>query len=145
MRLRVFVGTVAVLAAIALGSWGARVAAAPSLKWALINLTDTTSIAGAFVTGPVMFVHDDARMARGEPCTTVYRFEPGKGRGEELVSFHCKPRWKKAPGQFTSGVVHSPYGPRVLTEYQFAGDEEAHGVPTKGHQKTSDQGSLKDK
>jgi hypothetical protein len=132
MKQRMFVGAVALLAGIAVGSM-AKVSAAPSLKWALVNLVDATSIAGTFVSGPVMFVHDDAKMARGEPCTGVYRFNPGKGPGEELVSFHCQPRWKKAPDKFISATAPTPSGPRVLTEYQFAGDEEAHGVPLKTH------------
>jgi hypothetical protein len=105
--------------------------AAPAVKWAAVNLTDTTMIAGAFVSGPVVFVHDDERMARGEPCTSVHRYEPGKGAGEELVAFHCTPRWGKAPGKFTKAVTTRPDRPPVMTEYQFAGDEEAHLVPIK--------------
>src|SRR5262245_41879066 len=125
MRLRTFVGAIAVLASIAVGALSTRTAAAPGIKWALFNLTEPTSIAGTLVSGPVMFVHDDERMARGEPCTSVHRFVPGKGPAEELVAFHCKPRWTKAPDTFTSGIHRNPYGPRVLTSYQFAGDEGA--------------------
>jgi simple sugar transport system permease protein len=45
--------------------------------------------------GPVLFTHDMTKMARGEPCTTVYIFEPAtKGPAEEITSFHCIPnRW----------------------------------------------------
>jgi hypothetical protein len=78
-----------------------------------------------------MFEHDDARMARGEPCTRVLRFLPGKGPAEELVAFHCKPRWGQAPDKFKAATDRLPDGMRVLTEYQFAGDDEAHGVPSK--------------
>lgn len=105
--------------------------ATPAVKWAAVNLVDTTMIAGSFVSGPVVFVHDDARMARGEPCTTVHRYEAGKGAGEELVAFHCTPRWGKAPGKFTQAITRKPDGPPVMTEYQFAGDEEAHQIPVK--------------
>ena len=126
MRSRILVGSL-LLIGLAVASTNA----APSVKWAAVNLTDTTMIAGAFVSGPVVFVHDDARMARGEPCTSVHRFVPGKGPGEEIVGFHCRPRWTKAPGRFTAATVAKPDGPRVLTEYQFAGDEEAHGVPAR--------------
>lgn len=107
--------------------------ATPAVKWAAVNVKDTMLIAGTFVSGPVIFVHDDARMARGEPCTSVHRFEPGKGAGEELVSFHCTPRWGKAPARFTAATTPRSDGPPVLTEYQFAGDEEAHLVPRKAH------------
>lgn len=105
--------------------------AAPAVKWAAVNLTDTTMIAGSFVSGPVVFVHDDERMARGEPCTTVHRYVPGQGPGEELVSFHCTPRWGTAPDRFTKVQARRPDGPPVMTEYQFAGDEEAHLIPVK--------------
>ena len=127
MRSRIIVGSL-VLAAVAAAAV-ARTSAEPTLKWANVNLKDTTSIAGAFVSGPVVFVHDDSKMLRGEPCTSVHRLEPGKGPGEEIVAFHCKPRWTKAPGSFTTATTRRPDGPPVMTEYQFAGDEEAHGVP----------------
>ena len=132
MRSRILVGALALLASLAVGS-AVTSAADPIVKWAAFNLVNTTSIAGAFVSGPVVFVHDDAKMARGEPCTGVYRFVPGTGPAEEIVSFHCKPRWGAAPAQFTVATKNDPNGLRVMTEYQFAGDKEAHGVPTKTH------------
>lgn len=129
MTLRSTAATLLVLAG--LGVAVSTVAAAPTVKWAAVNLSDPVSIAGSFISGPVIFVHDDARMARGEPCTSVHRFVPGKGAGEELVAFHCKPRWGKAPAAFTQATTRKPDGPSVMTEYQFAGDEEAHQIPIK--------------
>ncbi len=131
MRSRTIVGSLTCLAILALAYTVSARAAASAVKWALVNMTETTWIAGRFVSGPVMFEHDDARMARGEPCTRVLRFLPGKGPAEELVAFHCKPRWGQAPAQFKAATDRLPDGMRVLTEYQFAGDEEAHGVPSK--------------
>jgi hypothetical protein len=127
MRSRLIVGSLLILGALGFGA--VRVATAPAVKWAAVNLQRTVVIAGSFVSGPVVFVHDDARMARGEPCTSVHRYIPGKGLGEELVAFHCKPRWGKAPKQFVQSTTIKADGPPVLTEYQFAGDEESHGVP----------------
>jgi hypothetical protein len=124
MRSRIFVASLLLAGAVV-----AATNAAPAVKWAVVNLKDTTMIAGAFVTGSVVFVHDDDRMARGEPCTSVHRFVPGQGPGEQIVAFHCKPRWTKAPARFTAATASRPDGPPVLTEYQFAGDEEAHIVP----------------
>jgi hypothetical protein len=128
MRSRIIVGSIVVFGLLTVG-FASRSGADPVTKWAAINLTDTTMIAGTFVSGPVVFVHDDAKMAQGQPCTSVHRYEAGKGVGEELVAFHCKPRWGKAPAQFTQAINTSADGLRVMTEYQFAGDEEAHGVP----------------
>lgn len=130
MRSRILVGSLVMVAGLVTIA-ASRPGAQPAIKWAAVNLVDTTMIAGTFVSGPVVFVHDDARMARGEPCTSVHRFVPGKGAGEELVAFHCKPRWGQAPERFTQAVATKADGPPVMTEYQFAGDEEAHGVPTK--------------
>ena len=127
MRTRYIVGSL-VLLGIALA--GSRTAAQPALKWAIVNLTDATVIAGAFVSGPVVFVHDDAKMARGEPCTSVHEFDAKKGLGKEVVAFHCKPRWTKAPARFTQATATRPDSARVMTEYQFADDTEAHGIPT---------------
>jgi hypothetical protein len=130
MRSRIIVGSLVMFAFVTAVAVS-RTAADPAVKWASINLTDTTLIAGAFVSGPVVFVHDDARMAAGEPCTSVHRFIPGKGVGEELVAFHCKPRWGQAPKRFTQAVTNTPDGLRVMTEYQFAGDGEAHAIPAR--------------
>jgi hypothetical protein len=132
MRSRILVGTLATIIGLSVGLVAVTRAADSVVKSAAINLVDTTSIAGALVSGPVMFIHDDAKMARGEPCTGVYRFEPGRGPAEEIVSFHCKPRWGRAPQRFTKTLVRdATTGMPVLTEYQFAGDAEAHGVPTR--------------
>ena len=129
MRSRIVTGSLVVFAALTIGI-ASRSAADPAVKWAAVNLTDSVLIGGTFVSGPVVFVHDDARMAQGQPCTSVHRYEADKGVGKELVAFHCKPRWGKAPSQFTKAVNITPDGLRIMTEYQFAGDEEAHGIPT---------------
>ena len=119
MRSRILVGALALLASLVVGSAVTGSAADPVMKWAIVNLTETMSIAGSFVSGPVMFVHDDAKMAKGAPSMRVYRFVPGKGLAEEIVSFHCKPRWGTAPGRFTTATNREAHGPR------------AHGVPVR--------------
>ena len=127
MRSRIILGSLFIAAVTAITV--SQSVADPAVKWAAINLRDNTQIAGRFISGPVIFVHDDAKMASGQPCTSVHRYDPGKGAGEELVAFHCKPRWGQAPDSFTQAVTTSPDGVRKMTEYQFAGDKEAHGIP----------------
>ena len=100
---------------------------------AIVFLASPTLIGSTIVQGPVQFTHDEERMSRGEPCTTVRLYEPGKGPLEEVVSFQCIPRKADAPHRFTIRTepnIELGYG-CVLTEYQFAGDSEAHGVPAK--------------
>jgi len=105
--------------------------AAPTRQWAVTWLSKPTLVGGTIVQGPVMFVHDEIAMQRGEPCTRVYLFEPKGGPTEQVAAFHCIPIKRHAPRAFT--ITTRPnseigYG-CVLTEYQFAGDTEAHGVP----------------
>jgi hypothetical protein len=125
------VGAVAVLAVLAVDTVVTSGDAAPRRQWAIAYLAEPTLVGSTIVKGPVIFTHDDARMQRGEPCTTVYLFEPGKGPDEEIVSFHCIPTRRDAVSHFTVRTQPNTtlgYG-CVLTEYQFAGDTEGHRVP----------------
>ena len=132
MRSRILVGVcllVGVLAAGTVATSGDRVAS--TRQWAIVYLAQPTLIGSTIVQGPVLFTHDDAKMARGEPCTSVQLFEPTTGPAEEIVSFHCIPTPRSLADKFTIRTrpnVALGFG-CVLTEYQFAGDTEAHGVP----------------
>ena len=71
MRSRTIVGSLTCLAILALAYTVSARAAAPAVKWALINMTETTWIAGRFVSGPVMFeprrtVHARAQVPAGQ-------------------------------------------------------------------------------
>jgi hypothetical protein len=103
----------------------------PVTKSAIVHLSEPTLIGRHFVMGPVVFEHDDSRMANGEPCTFVYRFDKDKGVTTPITSFHCKPRpGTSAPELFSMVTTRDNVGNCVLQEYQFAGDTEAHRVPT---------------
>jgi len=133
MRSRFFAGVlmfVLVLGAGAVATSGGRVA--PARQWAVVYLTEPTLVGSTIVQGPVLFTHDDAKMARGEPCTTVHLFEPSKGPVEEIAAFHCIPTSRAVVRKFTIRTrPNDDLGLGcVLTEYQFAGDTEGHGVPT---------------
>ena len=45
-------------------------------QWTIVNFADPVLVKGRFVMGPVLIVHDSAKMAKGEPCTTFFRFDP---------------------------------------------------------------------
>jgi hypothetical protein len=131
MRSRLFVTSVLLTALFAVGALasGDRT---PWRQWATVYLSEPTLIGSTIVQGPVLFVHDEGKMARGEPCTSVRLFNPGEGPAETIASFHCIPRPARAPNTFTIKTrpnTELGYG-CVLIEYQFAGDREAHGVPT---------------
>ena len=104
---------------------------APSRQWAIVYLHEPTLIGSTIVQGPVVFVHHEERMARGEPCTTVRLFEPGNGPSEVITEFHCIPMRRAAVHTFTVRTRPNTvdgFG-CVLTEYQFAGNAEGHAVP----------------
>jgi hypothetical protein len=132
VRARMCVGAfllVAVLAPGTVATSGDRVG--PARQWAIAYLTEPTLIGSTFVQGPVLFTHDDAKMARGEPCTSVRLFDPQRGPLEEISAFHCIPTPRRMVSHFTMRTrpnVELGFG-CVLIEYQFAGDTEAHGVP----------------
>jgi hypothetical protein len=133
MRSRILNGMLLVVASMTLSaiSSGDAVSAARRQS-AVVWLKEPTLILSTIVQGPVIFTHDDDKMARGKPCTTVYLWEPGKGRGEEVASFRCIPTARKAAAKFTVRTepnLELGFG-CILTEYQFAGDTEGHGVPS---------------
>ena len=106
-------------------------AGAGGRQWAIVYLAEPTLIGSTIVQGPVLFVHDDAALARGEPCTSVRLFVPEKGPVDEIASFHCVRVARPAARRFTLRTrpnTEAGFG-CVLTEYQFAGDSEGHGVP----------------
>ena len=100
-------------------------------QWSIVNFADPVWVANTVVMGPVLVVHDSEKMARGEACTTFYRFKPGKGPTDEIVSFHCRPRQGTLVETTTFKTVSPEPGCKRLVEYQIGGDAEAHGVPLK--------------
>jgi hypothetical protein len=131
MRTRISAGTLLLAAVLLTGLVANAGAGISPRQWAIVELTQPTLIGSTIVQGPVLFTHDDAKMARGEPCTTVFLFEPGKGPAEEITSFHCIPRSRPVAARFTVRTRPNDelgFG-CILTEYQFAGDAEGHGVP----------------
>ena len=132
MRVRVIVGAALIIGLFGVGTFTSRAGDAAGLRqWTIVNFPDPVQVKGELVMGPVLIVHDSEKMARGEACTTFYRFTPGTGPQEALVSFHCQPVQRAAVAQTTLSVVDSPTGCKRLTQYQVAGETEAHGIPSK--------------
>ncbi len=96
---------------------------------ATIQFNDPVLLQGVTLKGEYMFVHDDDAMTRGEACTRVY-----KGSAEVasklVVAFHCVPIERAKSSFFVVRTSQVAPGVNEVSEYQFKGDTEAHGVPT---------------
>jgi hypothetical protein len=103
--------------------------AVPTRRSAVVRFLKPTIIAGSFVLGTVVIEHDDAKMAKGEPCTTVYRYKSDNEHGTPIVSFMCTPHGRPLATKFEATLIQSVSWPDRLTEYQIAGEREGHGVP----------------
>ncbi len=126
MRSRIFVGAFLLFSAL---SAGILATSAAGKHWSIVNFPNPVQVQKEIVMGPVLIVHDDAKMAQGEPCTTFYRFDPKTGPGAEIVSFHCIPVARAAVDKTTFTVSDQVVNCKRLVEYQIAGEAEAHGVP----------------
>ena len=134
MRSRIIVAALLVFGVLAAGTIATSGdGVAPPRQWGIVNFTDPVLVTDQILMGPYLIVHDDAKMERGEACTSFYRFDPAKGPQEEVLSFHCTPATRPAPDRLTltKSERKSAIGIARLTEYQFPGDCEAHGIPIK--------------
>lgn len=142
-RIIAFVGLTLLSGVLAPGTTATmRAGVVPVRQWAIVDFAKTTEISGRLLSpGRYLIAHDFEKMARGEPCTTFYTFgESGNGPQEDAVSFHCIPVQRNMTDEtsLTLTTVSASTGGCTfswswqvdrLTEYQFAGDTEGHGVP----------------
>ena len=129
MRLRPVLGAWLLVGALAASVSTSGGSAAPQRQWAIAHFEHPTEVWNQTLMGAYLVVHDDAKAARGEPCTSFYTVETASGP-HEVVSFHCVPRQRPVADRF--GITTRWDAARAtyyLSEYQFAGDSEAHGVP----------------
>lgn len=129
MRSRMLVGVCALFALLAVSGAASSGDTGPSKRWAIVSFSDPVLLGDQFLMGTYLFVHDDAKMANGEACTSIYRFDPARGPREQVATFHCVPTRREVCA--TTKVLVQDRGLDIpkLVEYQFAGDVEGHGVP----------------
>jgi hypothetical protein len=105
---------------------GSAVQAATTTERAVVEFTQTVKLQTVFLRGEYVVIHDDSKMAQGEPCLRIYR----NGDPDTLViAFHCKPVARDKVDQFTIRSSRRAWFdlPEVL-EIQFAGSTTAHQV-----------------
>ena len=90
---------------------------------------DPVRVANTVLMGRYVIEHDDARMARGEPCTYIYEADDLRA---PVVTFHCEHLERPAADAATL-VLGTSINPAVKTlkEFQFGGETASHGVPVR--------------
>jgi hypothetical protein len=109
--------------------------APPGRDIEVANIPDKTKLLKATLQGKYIFVHDDSKMAKGEPCLYVYEYsEDPAGRPEVkpdklVISFHCQPIQREKVNRIvlTYGMLSGELF--ELREIQFPGSTEGHRVP----------------
>ena len=87
------------------------------------------------LVGKYIFIHDEEKMAKGEPCLYIYEYSENQaGKPEALpdklvISFHCQPITRAKARQLITTVQMRRNGDFELSEIQFAGTTEGHRVP----------------
>ena len=126
---RVFLA-VAILGTLALSSGplltGGKAQAATSER-AVVEFTQPVKLLNVFLRGAYTIIHDDSRMAQGEPCFYIYANEqPDK----LVISFHCTQVARDKVERFTVRTSRSTwFDVPEVHEIQFAGSTTAHRVP----------------
>jgi len=89
----------------------------------------------AELSGKYIFIHDDEKMARGEPCLYVSQYSGDQSGKPEVqarnlvVSFHCQPVERPKVNQLVLTYGAARDGSFELREVQFSGTLEGHRVP----------------
>lgn len=110
-------------------AWGAKASNDARKQKATVNFDRPVVLQGVTLQGQYLFVHDDAAMSRGDACTFVYK-GTGEAQKNLVVSFHCVPVPRTLTKRFAIRTAETSPGVNTITEYQFSGDTEAHGVPS---------------
>lgn len=121
---------VTLLCAVVLTSTSFAVNKAPATRKqkATTQFKQPVILQGVTLQGEYLFVHDDAAMARGQACTRIYKGS-AEIAGNLVVEFHCVPIQQAKANYFLVRTKQRADGVIELTEFQFKGDTEAHGVP----------------
>ena len=101
----------------------------PVREYARVEFRDPVKVGDKILFGTYVIEHDTERMARGGPCTHIYKFND---RRLPVVAFHCRHlnREKHEQASVTLRRLPDPSTKLYeLVEFQFENDGDAHGVP----------------
>jgi hypothetical protein len=106
-------------------------APSPNKVYAKVHFTSPVRVGEKVLMGEYVIEHDVDRMAQGGPCTHIYS---AKNMKDPVVTFHCRhlirPLNKSEKAKVTLRRDYNSVGTAyLLTEFQYAGEREAHGIP----------------
>lgn len=107
----------------------ARGNAGAAVQTARVEFLREVAVMGVLLKGEYLVVHDENKVAAGQPCTYIYRTKDGSA-DKLVVSFHCQ-RQARTPSENFKIRVGSVGWPQVqrIEEIQFAGSPDGHRVP----------------
>ena len=119
-----------VLCTLILGSvsWKSNAATDNQKRKAVAEFTKPMIVQGVVLKGTYLFVHDDAAMKRGDPCTYIYEGD-AELREKLVVSFHCIHVERNTAKNFILRSRETVPGVTELVEFQFSGETAGHAVP----------------
>lgn len=104
---------------------------ASAREYAKVTFHSPVKIGARVLMGTYVIEHDTERMARGEPCTHIYKADDLR---LPVVAFHCV-HVDRAINDGPTATVTLRRFPDMsmrmfeLVEFQFAGSSDGHGVP----------------
>jgi hypothetical protein len=128
LLIAILAGTMAVAIAVAVSAGNA-----PKKESAVVEFSQTVKLMDVLLRGRYLIVHDEARMAKGEACTYVYRGTAEK-TDKLVTSFHCTHMDRVKTDKLKisySNYGGKPYETPEVIEIQFAGSADGHRVPGK--------------
>jgi hypothetical protein len=84
-------------------------------------------VGSTVLMGKHVIEHDTDRQARGEPCTHIYAADDLK---TPVATFHCTHLDTEKSDKAMVVLQTTADGQQKFLQFQFAGDEAAHGFPT---------------
>lgn len=121
----------ALMAAITVAGFPASLRAEQPLRErAVVEFSGAVKMYDVILNGRYLILHNDDKMAQGEPCLYVFRQSPGKA-DKLITAFHCRPIARERTDTFkvTFSRSNSPYDIPEVREIQFPGMTKAHQTP----------------
>ncbi|HKV39530.1 MAG TPA: hypothetical protein VJX67_09980 [Blastocatellia bacterium] len=108
------------------------------IERAVVTFDDKTLVSGAVLQGKYLVIHDEQKMARGEPCFAIYQASDGtvEPTGKPVVTFYCQTAGRTLAKDvvMTYAATDTP-GVFELREIQFAGSSIGHRLVSEPRKK----------